>query len=66
MEDQIEKKSWKKRKYLYLDKFEQKMENVDDQFITIDHRLEEIHNKLTIYKVIIGILILGLIAVIIF
>ena len=66
MEDQAEKKNWKKRKYLYLDKFEQKMENVEDHFLTIDDRLEEIHSKLKLYKVIIGMLVLGLIAVIIF
>lgn len=66
MEDQVEKKNWKKRKYLYLDKFEQKMENVEDQFLTIDDRLEEIHDKLKLYKVLIGLLVLGLAAVIIF
>lgn len=66
MEDLVEKKNWKKRKYLYLDKFEQKMENVEDKFLTIDDRLEEIHKKLKLYKVLIGLLVLGLAAVIIF
>lgn len=58
MEAQKEKKkSWKKS-YVYLDKYESKMKDIDDKFFQLEEGVKKLNNVLRIIGITVGIVTL--------